>query len=130
MTQNLIDTNLIIRFLVNDNPQKASRVEKLLKGSPNSNLLPDTVIAEIVWVLSSYYGLDKQSVVNKIRALVHVGSVDCNKSLIDETLSTWENNNISYIDSYLVAIAKTKNIAIYSYDQKFDQIKTISRKEP
>ena len=38
MQRNLIDTNLIIRFLVNDDPKKASGVEKLLKDKDNKNI--------------------------------------------------------------------------------------------
>lgn len=130
MSRNLIDTNLIIRFLVNDDPRKVRRVEKLLKDKSNKNILLDTVIAEIIWVLSSYYSLNKKEVIEKIIALIHVETVECNSFLLSRALMLWEENNISYIDAYLTAVAELGNITLYSYDKKLTVIKTISVKEP
>ena len=130
MAKILLDTNLIIRFLVHDDPEKALRVKKVLLDPKNTNALLDTVVAEIIWVLSSYYEQDKFSIVEKIRALVHVDTIVCNKSLLDRSLTVWENNNISFIDSYIIATAEQENLKIYSYDNKFDKVQSITRLEP
>lgn len=130
MPKILIDTNLIIRFLVNDDSEKASRVKKVLQEDKNTKILLDTVVAEIVWVLSSYYEQDKLSIIDKIRALIHVKTISCNKILLDRSLAIWENNNISFIDSYICATAQLKDLKIYSYDLKFDKISSIIRVEP
>lgn len=130
MPKNILDTNLIIRFLVNDDPQKAARVKKVLQESKTANILPDLVIAEIIWVLSSYYELDKDSIINKIRALIHVKTIDCNKTLLDQSLANWEKYNISFVDAYLISVAKLKGLNIYSYDLKFDKVDGVIRQEP
>ena len=130
MSKNLIDTNLIIRFLLNDNPSKTLRVEKLLKDNNNQNILLDTVVAEIIWVLSSYYNLKKSEIVEKIKALIHVDTIECNAFLINRALSLWQENNISYIDSYLIAVGELGNMTLYSYDQKFKSIPNLKVKEP
>ena len=130
MSKNLIDTNLIIRFLVNDDPTKVLKVEKLLKDRANKNVLLDTIIAEIIWVLTSYYTLDKSNIVEKVRALIHVETIECNAFLISRALTLWEENNMSYVDAYLVAVAQLGNMDLYSYDQKFRSISTIKVREP
>ncbi len=130
MAKNLIDTNLIIRFLVNDDPQKVSRVEKLLTDKKNTNVLLDTVIAEIIWVLSWYYSVEKSAVVEKIRALIHVNTIECNAFLINRALNIWETQTISYIDAYLAAVAELGNMTLYTYDKRLATISTISIKEP
>lgn len=130
MSKNLVDTNLIIRFLVNDDAKKVSRVEKLLKDKNNQNILLDTVVAEIVWVLSSYYSLTKSDIVEKIKALIHVDTIECNAFLLNRALTLWLENNISYIDGYLAAISELGNITLLTYDEKFNSIPTISTKEP
>lgn len=114
MSRNLIDTNLIIRFLVNDDPKKIALVEKLLQDKNNINILLDTVIAEIIWVLSSYYLLDKLEIIEKVRALIHVDTIECNEVLVNRALTVWEENNISYIDAYLASVAQLGNIQLYS----------------
>lgn len=130
MAKNLIDTNLIIRFLVNDDPQKVTRVEKLLKDKINKNVLLDTVIAEIIWVLLSYYSLEKEEIVEKVRALIHVDTIECNAFLINRALTVWEKNMISYIDAYLAAVAELGNMTLYTYDKRLGTISTIIVKEP
>lgn len=130
MSKNLLDTSLIIRFLVNDDVQKAKKVEKLLLDKNNTNILLDTIVAEIIWVLSSYYSLKKSEVIEKIRALIHVDTIECNAVLLNKALTFWEENNISYIDSYLVAVANLGNITLFSYDEKLKSISSITVKEP
>ena len=130
MPKVLLDTNLIIRFLLNDDPKKAMRVEKLLNNRTKSILILDMVIAEIIWVLKSYYKFDKDLIIDKIRSLIHFHTVLCNSGLLDRVLTVWEQNNISFIDAYIVASAESDNLKIYSYDVKLDQIKTIKRIEP
>lgn len=130
MVKNLIDTNLIIRFLVNDDPQKVSQVEKLLKDKNNKNILLDTVVAEIIWVLASYYSLDKKDIIEKMQALIYVDSIECNSLLLSKSLLVWEKNAISYIDAYLAAVAELGGITLYSYDKRLQAIESIIVKEP
>lgn len=130
MSKNLLDTNLIIRFLVDDDPKKVAKVEKLLKDQNNQNILLDTVIAEIIWVLSSYYKLSKIDVIEKITALIHVDSIDCNEVLINRAMTLWQENNISYIDAYLAGVAQLGNITLYTYDKSLSSIPAIVVKEP
>ena len=130
MAKNLIDTNLIIRFLVNDDPQKVTRVERLLREKSNKNVLLDTVIAEIIWVLLSYYSVDKEEVIEKVRALIHVDTIECNAFLINRALTIWENNVISYVDAYLAAVAELGSMTLYTYDKRLVTISTILVKEP
>lgn len=130
MSKNLLDTNLIIRFLVNDNPKKVNRVEKLLSDKNNTNILLDTIVAEIIWVLSSYYSLNKTDVIEKMNALIHLDTIDCNAVLLNKALSIWQENNISYVDSYLVAVAKLGNIPLFSYDAKLKSINSLTVQEP
>lgn len=130
MSRNLIDTNLIIRFLVNDDPQKVNRVETLLKDNKHKNVLLDTVVAEIIWVLASYYSIDKHEIIEKINALIHVDTIECNSFLIARSLTIWEEHPISFIDAYLSAVAEFGNMTVFTYDQKFKTIQSISTQEP
>lgn len=130
MSKNLIDTNLIIRYLVNDDPHKVAKVEQLLKDKNHKNILLDSVIAEIIWVLNLYYALDKQEISVKVKALIHVESVECNAFLINRALTIWEENTVSYIDAYLATVAELGNIPLYTYDKKLSSIITITVKEP
>lgn len=130
MAKMLLDTNLIIRFLLNDDPQKAIKVEKFLSRKSKDILLLDMVVAEIIWVLKSYYRFDKNLIIDKIKSLIHLHTIVCNNELLDKALGIWEKNNLSFVDAYLVATAELDSLKIYSYDVKFDKLKTIKRVEP
>ena len=130
MSRKLLDANIIVRFLVSDDPNKASRVEKLLANQNNKNILLDTVVAEIIWVLGSYYQFDKSSILESVRALIHYKSVICNRALLESVLTIWGKYNISFIDAYLVSQAQMKKLEIYSYDVKLDRIQSVTRLEP
>lgn len=130
MSKNLLDVNIILRFLVNDDPKKADKVKKILQGSKPKNILPDVVLAEIVWVLSSYYGQPKSSVIEKMRALIHLDSIECNLALLDSTFTFWEYHNISFIDAYLLAKSQLEDLTLYSYDKKLTKISGVNVQEP
>jgi len=129
MQKAIIDTNLIIRFLLNDDPEKALKVEKLLGSTKDKFLIPDIIIAEIIWVLSSYYEFEKSAIVDRIKALVHFEAISCSRNLLDHALNIWGKHNVSFIDAYLVAMAQIKGLKIYTYDFKFDKIEGIERIE-
>lgn len=101
-----------------------------MSNKNNTNILLDTIVAEIIWVLSSYYSLGKSEVIEKINALIHLDTIDCNAVLLNKALSVWKENKISYVDSYLVAVAKLGNIPLFSYDAKLKSINSVTVQEP
>lgn len=127
----LLDANVIIRYLTDDDPQKSAKFEKLLKTSKVKLLLTDVTIAEIVWVLESHYQLAKQSIVEKISALILLSTIKANQSLIAKALKFFSQLNIDYIDAYLSAYALENKVEqIISYDQDLDKVKEVKRIEP
>lgn len=126
----LIDTNLIIRYLVDDDPKKSQAVERLLTQTGNKLVLLDIAFAEIVWVLQSYYGLSKGEISEKLNALLIVKSLQTNRTLLLRSLKFFAESSLSFIDSYQAAYALLHGLDIYSYDRDFTKIKGIRRLEP
>jgi predicted nucleic-acid-binding protein len=46
----VLDTNLLLRYLLNDDPAQARRVQRLLETSPLVTVTP-TIVLELAWVL-------------------------------------------------------------------------------
>lgn len=104
----VIDTNLILRYLLGD--LEAARVEKLLK-SKNKFLLSDVILAEIVWVLDSYYEWNRSKIVESLILLVKLPSIVCNKFLLTETLMVLGTRpSFDFADAYSVALMKSLKI--------------------
>lgn len=136
MTACFVDTNLFIRYLTNDDPPKAERVELLLKEAASGTVrlvTTEMVIAEVVWVLESSYGLKSSTVAPLIRAILATSGLEViNASLVAIALDYYETKNIDFIDGYIAAVMEKQGITeLYSFDKKhISRIKTISRKEP
>lgn len=125
----VIDANLILRYLLGD--PEAAKVEKLLRGK-NRFLLSDVVLAEIVWVLDSYYEWDRSKIVESLAMLIRLSSIVCNRFLLTETFTILKDRpKFDFADAYSVALAKSLKIKeIYSFDRDFDKIPGIKRAEP
>ena len=80
----LVDTNVILRFLLNDNPNQAQEAEDLFEKAENNQLeIPDIIIAELIFVLLSVYKLSRRDIVEKIRAVVEHPKFMVNKKIIN-----------------------------------------------
>lgn len=127
-----LDANLLIRFFTNDDSAKADSVENLLKKAKKDELaISDVLVAEIVWVLLSFYKLNKDEILEKLEGLLTLRNLKLNRLVLKQTLDFWQKHNISFVDAYLCAVAlKNGNHAFYSFDQALDKIKEIKRLEP
>ncbi|HYS42644.1 MAG TPA: type II toxin-antitoxin system VapC family toxin [Geobacteraceae bacterium] len=131
-----VDTNLFIRYLTNDDPAKAERVESLLKDAAAGKVrlvTAEMVIAEVVWVLESSYGLKSSDVAPLVRGILATSGLDVlNAPLVARALEHFESRNIDFIDGYIAAVMEKQGITeLYSFDRKHvSRIQSITRKEP
>jgi predicted nucleic-acid-binding protein len=131
-----IDTNLFIRYLTNDDSEKADRVAELLAEAAGGKTLlvtAEMVIAEVVWVLESYYGLARVDIAPLIRGILATPGLEViNGSLVARAVEVHESQNVDFVDGYTAAVMEREGIGeVYSFDKKhISRIKTIRRKEP
>ena len=130
-----LDTNIFIRFLTDDVPQKADACEKVFKKAVEKKetlFTTELVIAEIVWVLESFYELQKEEVQDKVEKILNTPNLICpHKDLILSALIIYSEKNIDYIDAYNALILKENGIEeLYSYDKHYDRIDWLTRLEP
>lgn len=126
----LVDTNLIIRFLIKDNPKQFEAAEKIFI-SQEDLILPDVIFAETVWTLKSVYKVSKQETVEKLVQLLQFRNIQSNYYLLMDSLLVYQGNNFSYVDAYLIASSQLGKLeGIYSFDEGLDKVKSIKRFKP
>jgi len=130
-----LDTNIFIRFLTDDVPDKADACEDIFKKAVEKQetlFTTDLVIAEIVWVLESFYKLQKNEVQDKVEKILNTPNLTCpHKDLILSALILYSEKNIDYINAYNALILKEYGIEeLYSYDKHYDRIDWLTRLEP
>jgi len=67
-----LDTNILVRFFVDDNPSQNQRADELLRSlSPESpGFISLVSLAELVWVLRGQYRLDKSQLIDCVERLL------------------------------------------------------------
>ena len=131
-----VDTNLFIRYLTNDDIEKANRVEELLDKAALGKvrlITCEVVLAEVVWVLESYYDLNKVQIAEHLEAILATPGLNVlNGKVVEKAIEYYQNENIDFIDAYIVSLMNRLNISsIYSFDKKhLKRVKSIKRLEP
>lgn len=84
-----VDTNILVRSIVRDDPKQAAASDRLLKSA---ELIAVTLpcLCELVWVLLKLYGVSRQDVANTIRALLAVGKVEADRTAAEVGLAVLE----------------------------------------
>jgi len=127
----LLDTNVLFRHLTGDPPAQARRATAFLAG-PHELVLADLVVAELVYVLESFYERPRDEIATLVRALLGLPAVTvADQDLLLRALEHYETSRLDFADSYLVAAAELWGIErVASFDRAIDRVSTVQRIEP
>lgn len=127
----LVDTNVLIRHLTGDPPDLASRATAFL-ATDETLVLPDLILAEVVYVLESFYEVPRNRVAELARSIITFGSIQTvDAGLLLRAVEVYEVHRIDFSDAYLVALAETTGVGdIASFDRAIDRVPTVNRIEP
>ncbi len=126
-----LDTNVLIRHLTGDPPGQARRATAFLERA-DELLLPDLIVAEVVYVLESFYEVKRRRVAELARAIVGFPAVVVvDEPLLLRALEVYEVERLDFAEAYLVASAEASGVgAIASFDRTIDRLSTVRRIEP
>ena len=135
MKRAYVDANVIVRLITGDPPEMADSAARLFQSVDQGALelvLDEVVLAETVWVLSSFYGFSADEIAPILGTLLaNDGIVSNEKMELLQALALYEKKNIDFVDA-LVAVRMLKHgiPEIYSFDKHFDRLKSIQRLQP
>ena len=126
-----VDTDILVRHLTGDPPSQARRASRYLE-SADELLLADLIVAEVTYVLESYYEVARAQVASILRAILAfpvIRVVDAD--LLHRAIEVYEVHRLDFADAYLVASAERTGVgAIASFDRSIDRVGTVRREEP
>lgn len=95
-------------------------------------LLTDLVVAEMVYVLESFYESPRDQVALAVRSMLAFESILCvDPALVLRAIEVYETDRIDFAEAYLVACAESTGVSrIASFDRSIDRVNTIERIEP
>ena len=137
MTTAFVDTNVFVRFLTNDIPERQARAAALFNRVRRGELqltTPASTIAEVVYVLHSprLYNKSRNDIVNMLLPLIKLTGIKLHqRHVIIKALSLFESTKLSFGDAMIAASLVVKQgKVLYSFDKDFEVIPGIDRLEP
>jgi predicted nucleic acid-binding protein len=135
MKLSYLDANILVRFITNEPPEMAERCVPLFQKLENGEIELVTnclVIAEVIWVLESFYRYSAPEIAPQIRVLIDAPHLHIDgKDVLREALSLYELKGVGFTDALVAARMQRKGISeIYSWDKHFDRFSHITRMEP
>ena len=126
-----VDANILVRHLTGDPPDLDARATRYL-GAADELLLPDLILAEVAYVLESFYEAPRAQVARAIRAVLAFPAIRVlDADLLQRAVEVYEVHRLDFADAYLVASAERTGIGVIaSFDRTIDRVATVRREEP
>jgi predicted nucleic-acid-binding protein len=101
-------------------------------ASAEELMLADIVVAECVYVLESFYEVERQRIAELMRAAIALPSIGVvDRASLLRTLEVYEVDRLDFAAAYLVAQAEATGAGtILTFDRTVDRIATVTRQEP
>lgn len=92
----------------------------------------DLVLAELVYVLESFYELSRPEIAVRARAVIGFDSVIvADELMLLRALDIYEHHRLHFAEAYLVAGAERSGVGVVaSFDRSIDRIPEVQRIEP
>ena len=105
MNKVFVDTNLFLRYLTNDIPEKAVLLETLLQKAESGQIklvINTLIIAEIVWTLQSFYKFSKKKIDETVSSIAASDLFEIpERDILLQSLEDFQTLNIDFIDAYI-----------------------------
>jgi predicted nucleic-acid-binding protein len=123
MKRRLIDTNLIIRHLVQDHEAHAKAAGKLFEACDSGDLilvLLPSVLSECIFVLESFYKHSRERIVDVLSKLIASPGIEISeRAILLDALQRYAKTKMHFVDCTLAAYAVAQNCPVASFDAGF-----------
>ena len=124
----LIDTNVILRFLLNDHdtygPKATAFMKDVSAGSLKAEIM-ECVMLECIYVLEKFYEIPRQEIADRLsRILNFQGIINSNKAILLKALFHYQKMTVDFADC-LLASYSAKDKVVVSFDKDFKKLNAI-----
>ncbi|ADI00984.1 MAG TPA: type II toxin-antitoxin system VapC family toxin [Syntrophothermus lipocalidus] len=122
MTDVWLDANVMLRYLLRDNEEMFRQACSLVEQAEAGDIclrLASLAVAEMVWVLESFYGLERRMITQVLTDVIMAdGVVAEEKELMLKSLQDYQVTGVDFIDAYLAAKAQALGHSVATFDKK------------
>ncbi len=121
MTTHVIDTNVVLRFLLADHAQQFERASKLMaevQAGKRKAWFAESVLAESVFILVRYYKVPREEAAARLGDLLdYKGFAGAHIPLMKQALAIYAVQKIDFVDAMVLAIARDKGWRLETFDK-------------
>ena len=118
----ILDTNVLIRYATQDDPEQSHQANQLIErhdSLPDSMLIPNEVIIEIVWVLDSCYQRPNDEIFAFLNQMVQIDSfLFQDDDLVREAVRVYGEAKLDIADILLALLARKQKSKLVTFDNK------------
>jgi predicted nucleic-acid-binding protein len=122
----LIDTNYLVRLAVEKNSEQSNIVSNfLIKCKTNGENVKVSLVSvfEFLWVLTKVYKWPETEVLTFLENIYLSTMVEFeNQDVLLKALSMSQQNSLGLEDNYNIALAKTENRMLHTFDEKMNKV--------
>jgi len=122
----LIDTNVILRYLLEDHEDFSPKAKKIMKDISQAFIyaeIRDIVIVECIYVLEKFYKVPRMEIAGKLSAILNFkGIANSDKHQILKALLSYKETGVDIVDCLLAAHSSPERLII-SFDNDFKKLK-------
>lgn len=123
MNKCFVDSNIIIRYIIDDIPEQSEIFSLLLDKAEMGDVelvCNSMVIAEIVWTLSSFYKFSKEKITEVLQGIIASKLLSfCERTILLRSLEDFKDLNIDFIDAYIAAWMNDHDVQdLYTFNKK------------
>ncbi len=112
------DTNILVRLLVNDVPDQAEVIRKMIKNG-EWLYINSVVLSELFWVLTKVYGYPKNDFIASVDVLLESEGIHFfNAEIVKNVLSDFVQTKIGFVDCLICELNRAKGLTTYTFDKK------------
>jgi len=125
MGKRLIDANVILRYLLKDDPDLFARssqcLEKVRTGEQEAIIL-ESVLVECVYVLLKIYNVERETIADRLTGLLsYRGIANSDKKVLIQALMFFKQTRLSMVDCLLQARALHDGLEIITFDEALEK---------
>ncbi len=115
-----LDTNILLRLILNDVPEQSLKVQALLNGNAKKFRVDDLALTELVFVLEKIYRLDRREISEALDIVLNIPQLVLDRALFQTVVQLYlANSTLSVADCYLASAASANGaIPLWTFDKK------------
>jgi predicted nucleic-acid-binding protein len=116
-----VDANVILRFLTGEPEDMASQVKQLMQRVERGEVvlfISSLILAEIIWVLKSFYGHSMTDIAAALLPLVAADGIELeSREFTVQAIELARDRNVDFVDAFLAVQSAHSGETVCTFDE-------------